>query len=211
MRGGGGGGFFALSTWPPYLLHSRPSHANTQNSFTAAQPLHCVARVGHHPVAGADGRICLWDGRTGRRVGSFDDTHDGDVTCLVAPTDDDPAGAPSAPGVASPLLSAGVDGLVAVWDLGRGVLEDDAFVVKREREWRERGRETREQQAGRAALAPFPFLVTTPSLLFFITFTTDRPERGHLHLSPGNAPSRALVGVHALRGSDPVGLGRGVR
>jgi len=47
------------------------------------------------------------------------------VTGLVAPSAADAA----APGVSNPLLSAGVDGLIAVWDLGRGVLEDDAFVV----------------------------------------------------------------------------------
>ena len=110
---------------PANLAHSRLT-LSLLRSFTAAQPLHSVARVGPYLAAGADGRICLGDGRSARRAGSFDDPHDGDVTALVAPS---AAAAAAAPGVSHPLLSAGVDGLVAVWDLGRGVLEDDAFVV----------------------------------------------------------------------------------
>lgn len=100
-------------------------------SFTAAQPLHAVALVGPYLAAGADGRLCLWDGRSARRAGAFDDTHEGDVTGLAVPGAGGDADA-AVPGVALPLLSAGVDGLIAVWDLGRGLLEDDAFVVSRE-------------------------------------------------------------------------------
>jgi WD40 repeat protein len=86
--------------------------------------------VAGYIAAGADGRVCLWDARLpgggGRRAGSFDDTHDGDVTALAAA----PAGPATPPGLRAPLISAGVDGLVAVWDLSAGTLEDDAFVVR---------------------------------------------------------------------------------
>ena len=76
-------------------------------------------------AAGGDGRIFLWDARTGKELSVFEDTHEGDVSVLVRapvrPTiraDDGSlrtGGGGSGSGAC--FLSAGVDGLVALWDV----------------------------------------------------------------------------------------------
>ena len=83
--------------------------------------LHCVTALSTGRVAaGGDGRVCVWDTRASGKsmVAAFTDTHDGDVTSVVA-----------APTTADAFLSAGVDGALVLWSTSASLAEDDAFAA----------------------------------------------------------------------------------
>jgi hypothetical protein len=104
---------FVEESWSPSSL--APAAATTSTAALVA--------------AGGDGKIFLWDARTGRELSVFEGTHEGDVSVLVRaqvrPTvraDDGSVrksgGSGGSGGSGSGcFLSAGVDGLVAVWDV----------------------------------------------------------------------------------------------
>jgi len=79
------------------------------------QELYTFDVSGHVIAAGGQGSVLFLDRRApGRPLAEFDDTHMDDVTCVRFHT---PSGV---------LLSASLDGLVAVHDVGAGVYDDEA-------------------------------------------------------------------------------------
>ena len=86
----------------------------------AAGPLNCVSALSAGRVAsGGDGCVCVWDTRAGGKpVAAFTDTHDGDVTTVVASQSS-----------ADAFLSAGVDGALVLWSTASSLEEEDAFMA----------------------------------------------------------------------------------
>ena len=108
-----------------FVEESRPVSSSSLSPNPSAPTTSTTALV----AAGGDGKIFLWDARTGRELAAFEETHEGDVSVLlrapVRPTiraDDGSlrgggGGAGGSGGGSACFLSAGVDGLVAVWDV----------------------------------------------------------------------------------------------
>lgn len=127
-RAGGGG---SVPSAPPALrLHARePLHSvcflEESLSLPSSTPSPSAATTSASALvaAGGDGKIFLWDARTGRELAVLSETHEGDVSALVrAPVRptvraDDGSLRAVGSGGSGCFLSAGVDGLVAVWDV----------------------------------------------------------------------------------------------